>query len=143
MAIELLGEAPPGELVKTALWLMVMATAVLGAISFLLHFFVALKSPPERRAQLTTGIAYLLTGLMFIFTFPQDGLEFIVPVAAVPGALLMHWLWLNTFRFAWVDDESELAEGESLANDDWRKAVLYFAAALVAPALSWLLRNIW
>jgi hypothetical protein len=122
-------------------------TYVLGAV---LNFFVALKSRPVRRAAWTIGIAYVVLSIATEWailvaksdpgaptgSFPVDPL--IVPLLIVPGALAVFMLRLWGYRATWVEDESELREGEKLANDDWRIGLGVLAlviAVLLARAL--------
>lgn len=80
-----------------------VVTYVLGVV---LNFFVALKSPPIRRAAWTIGIAYVVTSIATVFAmfvaksdpsapsgpFPLDPL--IAPLFIVPGALAVFLLRL-------------------------------------------------
>jgi hypothetical protein len=124
-----------------------VVTYVLGVV---LNFFVALKSRPMRRAAWTIGIAYVVTSIAAVCAifvaksdpsapsgpFPVDPL--IVPLLIIPGALAVFLLRLWGYRVAWVEEESELREGEKLANDDWRVGLGVLAlviAVLLARAL--------
>ena len=125
-----------------------VVTYIIGAA---LNFFVALKSRPVRRAAWTIGIAYVATStatLCAIFVaesdpsapsahLPVDPL--IAPLLLVPGALAVFLLRLWAYRVTWVENESELREGENLANDDWR----FGLGALALVILVLLARALW
>ena len=46
--------------------------AVVGLISLILSFFLALKSPPSKRAGWTAGVAYLVATMVFISSTADD-----------------------------------------------------------------------
>src|SRR5213075_852574 len=82
----------------------------IGALSFVLHYFVALKCKPMRRAQWTAGLAYTLTALGWL-VMPLEQ-AYYGPLASIPGGLFVFWFWKRDFEHAWVESESELADGE-------------------------------
>src|SRR2546430_15750012 len=97
---------------------------VIYVLGVVLNFFVALKSRPIRRAAWTVGIAYvvasigIVTGIFVAIAgpsapstpFPVDPLT--APLLIAPGAMLLFLLRLWGYRAAWVENESELREGE-------------------------------
>jgi hypothetical protein len=102
---------------------------LIGGISFILHFFVALSSPPTQRAAWTTGISYLFVSILVTLAAPE-GYAVYGPLAALPGALIVFWFWRNDFRRGWVADAEAAPTGATLANDDWRIGVLQMLAFL-------------
>ncbi len=100
----------------------------MAGITFVLHYFIALKSPPSQRAAWITGIAYLITTV--IFSGARD-FGIYAPLAAIPGAIVVFWFWRMDFRRGWIADPEAVPEGASLANDDWRIGLLSLAALMV------------
>ena len=128
------------EKLQIGLFLAAMCLAVMSVASFVLHYFIALKSTPPKRAAWTAGLAYLGTTLAFIFG-GVEGYELIAPIAALPAGLIVFWYWRMDFRKSWVDDPELLPEGANLSNDDWRIGVAIVATVIVAAAFKVLLRG--
>jgi len=114
-------------------------------VSAALGFFVALNARPSRRAAWNVGIPYALAsgGLAYLCIhgaavdtsqpFPLD--PWLAPLLMAPGALVAFLLRFWHFRARWVDGVEDLAEGESLSNDDWRAGLvelLIFICLLLA-----------
>lgn len=91
--------------------------------SYILHYVIALRARPASRAAWTAGASYLCTVALFLFGGPP-GWEVPALVGSAPGALIAYWYMRRAFRRMWVNDESELPEGASMANDDWRIGLL-------------------
>ena len=50
-------------------------------IAYVLHYFVALRAEPTRRALWIVGIPYALTALAFMFYLPSIGGRLVSPIA--------------------------------------------------------------
>lgn len=108
--------------------------AVIAIVSWLLHYFVALNSPPTQRAASIVGISYVLASAFWLFGGPEgDCWE--GPFAAIPGALLAFWWWRSDFRKAWIDDAGGVPEGIKLANSDWKIGLFGLLAMIVAATI--------
>ncbi len=127
--------------------LMLAGTGVVSMyfVSAALGFFVALNARPARRAAWNVGIPYLLasagTTYLLAVTIPDSFGEpspidpWLAPLLMAPGALIAFLLRLWVYRSTWVESIDDLAEGESLANDDWRVGIfqlLIFVGFLLA-----------
>ena len=103
---------------------------IIAIVSWLLHYFVALASPPAKRAALTSGIAYLAAALFCVFAAPSE-YWWAAPLAPIPAALIAFWWWRNDFRRDWIDsDVQDVPEDVELASDDWRVGLLRLLALL-------------
>ena len=122
------------------LLLAAVATLILAVISYGLHFFVALKSPPSKRAAWTAGSAYLVTTSFAIFG-GVPGYELIAPAAVIPGALIAFWYWRAEFRDQWIQNPDIGPDGITLANDDWRIGLLRLLLIIAVAAITVLLRR--
>ena len=113
--------------------LVAMPFLVVVFVSWILHYFVALNSPPTQRALWIVGISYLAAAGFWYFGGP-DGDKWEGPLAAIPGALIAFWWWRDDFRRDWIDDSEGVPEGVELANSDWRIGLIGVAMlfALVA-----------
>jgi hypothetical protein len=107
-----------------------IAFLALAVVTWLLHFFVALKSPPMRRAAWTAGVAYVIVAVAVPFSLPEES-WWEVPLAAVPGALIAFWWWRSDFRRSWIDPSGDVPEGVELANDDWRIGLIIVGGVIV------------
>lgn len=110
--------------------------AAVGLISFILSFFLALRSPPSKRAGWTAGVAYFVATVVFISSTARD--EWIVPLVTLPGGLIAFWYWRMVFRHAWTDTPEDLPNGKRIEDDDWRAGLFGFlaiAALLLGLAL--------
>jgi hypothetical protein len=103
------------------------ALGILSLISFVLTAFIALRSPPGRRAAWTAGLAYALTTVTLLFGgMPGD--KAWLPLAGVPGALLVFWFWRRAFRKAWIDDRASGGPGVRIEDDDWRHGLAHMVS---------------
>ena len=115
--------------IKIALVVCGAALAIMAIISWILHYFVALRSPPSKRAGWIAGISYLAATTAFVFGSPE-GYGWAAPLAAMPAALIIFWFWRSDFRRDWLDDTT--ADGTvELANDDWRVGLLQLGLVLL------------
>jgi hypothetical protein len=121
---------------EATVWLLIVgaAFAILAVISFALHFFVALRSPPTQRAGWTAGIAYVLTTMIFAFG-GMGGFELLGPVLAFPAALIAFIYWRSDFRKGWIDHPEELPDGVTIANDDWLAGLIRLVGLVVSGML--------
>lgn len=111
--------------------------------SFILHYFVALKSPPASRALWTAGLAYVATSIFLTLTLPLEYAVYI-PFAAAPAGLVAYLFWRSDFTRDWLDRVEDLPEGTELLDDDWRVGLLrlgLMVLAVVAFAFVRWLRN--
>lgn len=97
--------------------------------SFILNFFVALRSRPNQRAAWVAGIAYLPVAAFITFGGPP-GYALWGPVVTLPGAAVVFWFWRREYTRAWIDDPAMLAEGEELEHDDWMIGLFKLGALL-------------
>lgn len=107
-----------------------MGLGIVAVASFVLQYFVALKSPPSQRAAWTAGLAYLAATAVFLFGGPA-GAEYASALICLPGALIAFWFWRSEFRRAWINNPDDVPEGQSIANDDWRIGLLRLLALVV------------
>ena len=114
-------------------------------ISFVLHYFVALKSKPTRRALWTAGLAYVLTSLILLFGLPASQ-SFYGPLAAAPGGLIAFLFWKNDFQRDWIDSSEQIPEGVELLDDDWRIGLLRLAVLVTVVIgiglYKWIMRSV-
>ena len=113
-------------------------------ISFVLHYFVALKSKPTRRALWTAGLTYVFTSLILLFSLPADQ-AFYGPLAAIPGALVAFLFWKKDFQRDWIESADDLPEGAELLDDDWRIGLLRLAILITVVVgigfYKWIMRS--
>jgi len=100
-------------------------------VSWALHYFVALGSPPARRAAWTAGIAYAVIALAGVLMTPLE-YWWAPPLAPIPAALIAFWWWRNDFRRDWIDDLQAVSDDVELATDDWRIYLLQLLALVTA-----------
>lgn len=103
-------------------------------ITWLLHYFVALRAEPSRRAAWTVAPAYVATAAACTFGGPE-GYKWAGPLAALPGALLVYWWWRTEFREGWIDDSKPHPEGVVIANSNWRIGLMVVVAMVAAAAV--------
>jgi hypothetical protein len=118
--------------------------APLGALAFvtwLLQYFVALKSPPTQRAAWTVGPAYMVAATLCAFGAPE-GYWWAAPFASIPAALVVFWWWRRAFRRAWLNSADDLPQGTVLANDDWRAGLIFIGGTIAFLALGMLIRRV-
>ena len=96
---------------------------VVAFVSWILHYFVALKSPPTRRALWIVGIGYFAASVAWLLGGPE-GERWEGPIAAIPGGLIAFWWWRDDFRRDWIDDDQGVPEGVELANTNRRVGLL-------------------
>jgi hypothetical protein len=106
-----------------------MPLLAVALVSWVLHYFVALTSPPIKRAAWTVALAYVVAALFCTFSAPEE-YAWAAPLATIPGALIAFWWWRSDFRRAWLDSANDLPEGVELANDDWRAGLILLAGLL-------------
>ena len=116
---------------------------LMAVVSFVLHFFIALKERPERRAAWTAGVAYVLVTGFCLFGFAEqiEGYEFAAPLAAIPSGLIVYWYWCRDFREGWIDGPGDLHEGDTIANHDWRVGLAGVLAVLIILAVKAIVRG--
>ena len=118
---------------------------IIAFVSWILHYFVALASPPARRAALTAGIAYLAAAVFCAFVTPWD-YWWAAPLVPVPAALIAFWWWRNDFRRDWIEDSQDAPDGIELATDDWRIGLLellaFITVVLGVAVLRYVLRSL-
>lgn len=107
---------------------------IIAMLSWVLHYFVALNAPPQRRALWIAGISYTVASALWLFSGPE-GMKWQGPFAALPGGLLAYWFWHNDFKRDWIDDAEGVPEGVELANTDWRIGLLGLLALLLVAAV--------
>lgn len=115
--------------------------AIIAPTSWLLHYFVALNSPPTARAAWTVGVSYLVAVAIWLSGGPSD-VRWQGPFAAIPAGLLAFWFWQNDFRRDWIDDAQGVPEGVELANSDWRVGLLGVATLIAVAALKVFLQRV-
>lgn len=111
-----------------------MPLVIIAFVSWFLHYFVALKSPPTVRAAWIVGIAYVVASAFWLFGGPV-GERWEGPFAAIPGALLAFWFWRGDFRRDWIDDARGIPDGVEIANTDWRIGLIGIVGLLVVAAI--------
>lgn len=112
--------------------------AAIAPVTWILHFFVALRSTPTRRAAWTVVPSYVIVAVLLTFSIPAED-AWAVPLASIPAALIAFWFWRRDFREAWVISVDHLPEGTKLANDDWVAGLMFVAAILGLAVLRALL----
>jgi hypothetical protein len=105
----------------------------------LLHYFVALTSPPTQRAAWTVGIAYLILAAICMVALPLE-YWWAAPLAPVLGAPIAFWWWRNDFGRDWIDDSQGIPQGVELANDDWRVGLIFVGIIFALFALRFVIR---
>lgn len=106
---------------------------IVALVSGTLRFFVALRSPPTRRAAWTVGPAFLVATALYVAFVPQ--IWWLGAIATVPPSALVFWWWRNEFRQGWINDAEDAPEGVELANDDWRVGLMLVVGVVVAIIL--------
>jgi hypothetical protein len=140
----------PNETIEAGLLIVGMAFLCVAVSSSVLHYFVALKARPTRRALWTAGIPFVLTAILFMFYLPTIGSGFASPwllailgaLAALPGGVAAFWFWKREFQSAWVDDPANMPDGVGLANDDWRIGLGMLAVLIVVAVFKVLFRRL-
>lgn len=133
-----------GDFLVVGLTYIGVGLAAVGVISFVLSWFVALKSSPSKRAFWTAGIAYVIATFILL-SDDFGGNEWAIPLIVLPGGLVAFFYWRLAFRRAWTSDPDVLAEGISLEDDDWRVGLLRFLAlatvVLAAAFVRWSIKG--
>lgn len=93
---------------------LVLPLLMIAGLSTALHYFVAKREPPHRRAARTVGLAYLITSVALIVVVPWPA-ALLAPVAAIPAASFMLLYWRSEFR-RWQAEA--LAEAEATPDED-------------------------
>ena len=110
--------------------------------SAILHYFVALNSPPSRRAFWTVAPAYLGVALMAGFGDGDAPFPFWVwPIGAILPAAIAYWFWMNDFEKRWYDGIEDLPDDVPLANHDWKNGLLQLAALMVLGVIVTFVRH--
>jgi hypothetical protein len=122
------------ETLSLFLFITVLSFAILAILSYPLHRFIGLKSPPTARAAWTVGVSFVLTTNVILAAIaaglaPVERL--LTPIAAVPGALLTFWFWRTAFRRAWIDEDRPLRWHETIEEDDWLVVLVPFLASVL------------
>ena len=131
-----------GQIVVIAAGMGLAAFAVMALISLILNFFVALKSPPTKRASWVVGLSYLGACLAFIFGSGDITGHWgpLIPLLPTP---LIFWYWRREYLKAWRDNPEP---DETLEDDDWRLGLLklaIFATVVIGVAAArFFLRNV-
>lgn len=126
-----------GAAVASAMSLLLIAIG-----SAILHFFVALNSPPARRAAWTAGLPYLLLSTFGTLGSGDDLFPFwIWPVAGLLPAAIVYWFWLRDFQKRWYSSVEDLPDHVPLANHDWKNGLLHLFALIVFAAIITVVRN--
>lgn len=99
------------------------AFALIALVSSRLRFVVGLKSPPTRRALLTTAPAYGVVSCLLVAN-GWDSFTPMVPLAALPAALIIFCYWRADFRCDWFERPDLIPADRQPANTDWRVGVL-------------------
>jgi len=99
-------------------------------LTWILHYFVALKTRPSSRTAWTVGIAFLIVAALFMWGTPAGYELWSVPLI-IPAALIAFWFWKTEFRRAWIEDADQLPDGVTLADDDWVSGLLRLALVIV------------
>lgn len=107
-------------------------------LSYPANMFVALSSPPTKRAAWTAGSLYVLVTLFMLFGSPREFM-LISPLVGVPGFLIAFWFWRREYRKAWIDHPAEY-DGE-LENDDWKAGLIKFIGLFIAAIIATLVRR--
>lgn len=116
---------------------------IIAGVSYVLHFIVALTSPPIKRARWTAGPGYIIAAatLTSVVLAGEKDLEILGwcgPLLAVPGGLFWYRYWRKEFTRAWIDDCQGIPEDVELENDDWRIGfigIVAIAAVVAAKVL--------
>lgn len=136
-----MGESTGMDLVYEAALFAGMAFIVNFFVGFLLYRFVALNSPPERRAFWTVFPGYIAAGLAMVFGMSGLVSPLWSPIVPLPGALLMYWWLVRDLRKGWIENPEDLPDGVKLANSDWRMGLAGVAALIVAAAIRVMIRR--
>ena len=130
---------------ETAVAVFILVAApliIIAVVSWILHYFIALTSPPMRRAVWTVGVSYIVAAAFWLFGGPE-GDRWEGPFVAVPGALIAFWWWKTEFETAWIDDRHGIPDGIKLANDNWKVGLLGVAGVIFTAAIKmFFLRNV-
>lgn len=132
-------EGPAGEIVTLGLVALAAPLAIIAIITWVLQYFVALRSPPTKRAASTTALGYVLASVLLTSSLPPD-MAWAVPLTAIPGAVIVFFWWRAEFRAAWIEASVDLPEGVEMANDDWRSGLILVVGVLGFVALRTLIR---
>jgi hypothetical protein len=123
-----------GDFVRVVIIAIGLPLVFIALLSWLLHYFVALKSPPTERAAWTVGAAYLIVSILGLFGGP-DEFWWGAPLAAIPAGLFVFWWWRRDFQQVWIDDAQPVPEDVDPANDDWRIGIIFVGGLLGIFAL--------
>jgi hypothetical protein len=135
-----LSDMTPAEMALAILLMCGMALAITAVVSFLLRFFVALKSPPSLRAAWISGLSYLAASAILYFGGPP-GIGVLAPLSCIPAALIVYLVRWRDFRQRWVDSPELAPAAVDLETDDWKRGLGLLASLLAAPILGALLRH--
>jgi hypothetical protein len=101
-----------------------MPLVVMIFVSWILHYFIALRAPPTKRAAWIAGISYVVASLFWLFGGPK-GDRWEGPLAAIPGAMIIFW---------WFEDDA-LPEGAISENTNWRVGLVAVATLFGVVAI--------
>ena len=118
------------DFVAAAAMMGMVAAFMVGVVSYVLSFVVGLRSRPERRTLLTMVPSYLIGAMPWAFD-TENPVSIYVPLAAIPGAAILYWLWLRHFRRSWYEHAGDVPDGIEVENEDWRGGAIYLCGTLV------------
>ena len=105
--------------------------SIIFILTFFLSNFIALKKPPKARTFLTVGVSYVAYLALVVSSLPSE--YFAVAIGlSIPSALVVFYYFRRSFAKLWYDDPSLMPAGTKLANDDWRVALYFLLAVIVA-----------
>ena len=122
------------ELLQIIAYGLGVAFCLVFILTFLLSHFVALKKPPKGRALWTVGLGYAGYLALLVFSLPSEYL-FAAVALSIPASVVIYFHFRRSFAKLWFDDPSLMPEGTKVANDDWRVALYFLLAAVVAVLL--------
>ena len=109
-------------------------------LTYATNMFVALNSPPTKRAAWVVGVPAAIVIITQLFALPFRYL-WAAPILPLPGLLIVFWFWRREYRKAWIDNVDDLAEGKRLENADWKVGLITLTGFLVAALITTLIRR--